>query len=206
MIQPERSQRGGARIVDDLHATTAQRPSDLLNSDHDQRLAQDAASPASGLRATEDRLVDLDDRAQPVAAGTDHRGAVAMQHRPRGLLGADPEHALQAVSGDPVPLAGHQPRRREPHRQRRPRPVKDRPGRRRDTTTAAATGPPAVSELPPLLTRTERTPEALRPTQPIEVVQARPVIREPAPQAGIGAGVVDRCPGCLSRHSPRLLH
>src|SRR5450755_533611 len=68
MIQPERSQRGGARIVDDLHATTAQRPSGLLNSDHDQRLAQDAASPASGLRAAEDRLVDLDDRAQPVAA------------------------------------------------------------------------------------------------------------------------------------------
>src|SRR5450755_4649566 len=48
-----------------------------------------------------DRLVDLDDRAQPVAAGTDHRGAVAMQHRPRGLLGADPEYTLQPESGDP---------------------------------------------------------------------------------------------------------
>ena len=64
MIQQERSQRGGARIVDDLHATTAQRPSDLLNSDHDQCLAQGAASPASGLRAADDRLVDLDDRAR----------------------------------------------------------------------------------------------------------------------------------------------
>src|ERR1035438_2547346 len=31
----ERSQRGDACIVDGLHATAAQRPSDLLNSDHD---------------------------------------------------------------------------------------------------------------------------------------------------------------------------
>jgi hypothetical protein len=113
MIQQERSQRGGARIVNDLHATTAQRPSDLLNSDHDQRLAQGAASPASGLGAADDRLVDLDDRAQPVAAGADHRGAVAMQHRPRGLLRADPEHMLQTQSRDPMLLAGHLPSRRD---------------------------------------------------------------------------------------------
>jgi len=66
-----------------------------------------------------DRLVDLDDRAQPVAAGADHRGAVAMQHRPRGLLGADPEYTLQPESGDPVLLARHLPHRHEPHRQRR---------------------------------------------------------------------------------------
>ena len=206
VIQEEGPERGGARVVDDLHAAAAKRPSGLFYGDCDQRLAQRAASWTSRLRAADDRLVNLDDRAQPVATATDHRGAVAMQHRPRGLLGADPEYALQAVSGDPVLLAGHLPRRREPHRQRRARAVEDRPGRRRDTTTAAPTGPPTVRELPRLLARAQRAAEALRPAQPVQVVQARPIIREPAPQIGVRGGVVDQCPGLLSRHSPRLLH
>ena len=152
MIEQERSQRGGARVVDDLHATTAQRPSDLLNSDHDQRLAQRAASPASGLRPADDRLVDLDDRAQPVAAGADHRGGSDAASPTRSARSRSRAHASGRERRS-VLLAGHLPRRREPHRQRRPRPMEDRPGRRRDATTAPTTRPSTVGELPPLLAR-----------------------------------------------------
>jgi hypothetical protein len=34
-----------------------------------------------------------------------------------------------------------------------------------------------------------------------ELRRIRPVIREPTPQAGVGAGVVNRCPGRLAGHS-----
>jgi hypothetical protein len=152
------------------------------------------------------RLVDLHDRAQPLAAGTDHRGSVAMQHRPRRLLRADAEHTLEAQGGDPVLLAGHLPRRREPHRQRGPSAVKDRAGRRRDTPTASTARPVPIGKLPCFLTATERAQEAARPAQPVQVVQARSIIRKPAPKVRVGPGVVNGCPRLLPRHPPNLLH
>jgi len=72
VVEQERAQGRGGRVVDDLYAAAAKRRSVLLDGDRDHRLAQGAASSTSGLRAAHERLVDLDDRAQPVAAG---RGA-----------------------------------------------------------------------------------------------------------------------------------
>ena len=84
--------------------------------------------------------------------------------------------------------------------------MKDRAGRRRDTTPTPTARPSAVGQPPPLLTVTQRAPEAVGPAQPVQVVQARPIIRKPAPKIRIGPRVVDGWSRLRSRHSTNLLH
>ena len=84
--------------------------------------------------------------------------------------------------------------------------MKDRAGGRRDTTPTPTARPSAVGQPPPLLTVTQRAPEAVGPAQPVQVVQARPIIRKPAPKIRIGPRVVDGWSRLRSRHSTNLLH
>jgi hypothetical protein len=74
---------------DDLQPAPPKRATVLLDGHLDRRLPQGATSAPSRLRPAEERLVDLHDPAQPLPPGTYRRCAVAVQHRPRGLLGAD---------------------------------------------------------------------------------------------------------------------
>ena len=48
--------------------------------------------------------------------------------------------------------------------------------------------------------------EPLRPAQPVEVVQARPIVGEPPQQVGVVAGVVNSSPGRALRHTSTLQH
>ena len=138
------------------------------------------------------RLVDLDVTRQPLAAGTHHRRPVAVQHRPRRLVGAQPERALHPERRDAVLLAGHLPRRREPQPQRRPGAMEDRPRRHRRLTSADSALPPTAAQPPPIPPGTARTAEPVRPAQPLQVVQARSLVREPRQQLRVRARISPR--------------
>ena len=117
---------------------------------HDRLVVRVAAADA-GLLAADVGLVGLDRAAEALTSGTHHRRAVAVQHRPRRLVGARPEHAPKAQCRDAVLLAGHLPRGGEPHRQRRMGVLEDRA--RRCVTPAAGT-PRTAARHPPSPSRT----------------------------------------------------
>jgi hypothetical protein len=121
-----------------------------LHSDRDDRLGLRLAPADTALQATDVPLVDLDVTAQPLTMRTNHRDPIAMQHRPRGLVRAQPERALNPQRRDPVLLTGHLPCRREPQLKWGPSAMKDRPrGHRRLPTR--------------LHTPSDRYPAATRP-------------------------------------------
>src|SRR5271169_2544050 len=62
-------------------------------------------------------LVYLDDAIQPLPTRSNHGPAQFMQHRPSGLIAAQPENTLQAQSTDAILLAGDLPHGAEPDRQ-----------------------------------------------------------------------------------------
>jgi len=95
VVEHERPQRRTGDIGDHLQPTAAERTTVLLDSHLDHHLPLSAAPAHPRLGPAEERLVDLDDPAQPLATRTHHRGAVAVQHRPRRLFGADPERPLE---------------------------------------------------------------------------------------------------------------
>jgi hypothetical protein len=67
-----------------------------------------------------------------------------VQHRPRCLVGADLQRALQAQRGDAVLLRGEHPAGGEPHRQRRPPAVEQRACRHRGPLAAGCALVPAT--------------------------------------------------------------
>ena len=72
-----------------------------LNRDRHDRLAARLAADDALLDTADVGLIDLDVSAEPVAAGAHHRHAEAVQHRPGGLVGAQPERALDAQRETP---------------------------------------------------------------------------------------------------------
>ena len=126
--------------------------------------------------------------------------AVAVQHRPRRLVGPQPQRPLDAQRRDAVLLAGHLPRCCEPQPQRRASAVEDRPGRDRRLTPADRTLPTTAAQPPTSPTHAPRTTEPVRPAQPLKVVQARSLVREPRQQLRVRARVILAC----LRHIARL--
>ena len=138
-----------------------------LDRDRDDRLGVGLPAEHAPFNATQVCLVDLDPAGQTLAAGADHRAAVAVQHRPRRLVGAQPERPLDPQRGDAVLLARHLPRRREPQPQRRPSAMKNRSRRDRRLPTTDLTLPPTAAQPPARPTDTPRAPEPLGPAQPL---------------------------------------
>ena len=71
-------------------------------------------------------LVDLDHALQAIAIGPHHRSAKPVQHRPGGLVAAQPEHPLQPESADALLLVGQVPGRGQPDPKRGAGLVEDR--------------------------------------------------------------------------------
>ena len=61
-----------------------------LHGDRDDRLGVGLPAEYAAFNPAQVSLVDLDPASKAPAAGTDHRLAVAVQHRPRRLVGAEP--------------------------------------------------------------------------------------------------------------------
>jgi len=85
-----------------------------FHRDHHQCLAQRAAPTDARLVTAEEGLIDLDTSGEDLPAGPDHRGAVAVQHRPRCLVGAQAQQLLHRQRRHPTRIGGHVPGGREP--------------------------------------------------------------------------------------------
>ncbi len=136
VVEQELAEHEGARVLDDLETAAPEAPPGPLDGHLDQGLSERTPTGAARLWSAENGLVDLDAARESVPAGADHGRPIAVQHRPSGLLGADAELALQPERRDPVLLARHVPRGREPHAERRSRPVEDRAGSHRHPARA----------------------------------------------------------------------
>ena len=137
---------------------------------------------------------DLRKTAQLLGAGAHHCGAVAVQHRPRRLVGAQPQYALKPQRRDAVLLADHLPGGGEPHRQRRAGVMEDRARGARHPPATPSAGLHAIRHLPAGLTAAVWAHEAVRPAQPVQIVQTRRIVGEPCAQFPVGPWVVQGRP------------
>ena len=81
----------------------------LLGRDHHQRLARSTPSFPSRRRSTHLGFVHFDSTAEFVPAGSHHGPAQLVQNRPRCLIAAQAQDALQPQGAGPVLLTGHLP-------------------------------------------------------------------------------------------------
>ena len=101
----ERDQAVLRDIVDALQSNPPETLGVLdLDSDRDDRLGVGLPAEDPTLNPAQICLVDLDVPRQPLAAGTHHRRPIAVQHRPRRLVGAQPERSLDAQRKNAVLL------------------------------------------------------------------------------------------------------
>jgi hypothetical protein len=172
---------------------TAGRAVVVLDGDRDDRLALGAAAALARPRRTDVGLVDLDGAGEQLAAGQHHRAAQLVQPRPRGLVAAESEHALQAERADALLLVDDVPDRREPALQRQSAAVEDRPGGHRRLVPAQRAAAQPATDRPPVAAdgAAEAAPEPLAPADALEVAQARLIIGEPGRQLVKAAWVVD---------------
>ena len=87
----ERDQAVLGDVVDALQSNPPETLGVLdLDGDRDDRLGVGLPAEYAAFNPAQVGLVDLDPASKAPAAGTDHRLAVAVQHRPRRLVGAEP--------------------------------------------------------------------------------------------------------------------
>lgn len=193
VVGEEHAQRIGRGIRKRGHATAAEASGlGALDGDPDEHLLLASRAPAGEPRllAAEDGLIDLDFARQALAAGPHEHRANPVQHRPRGLVGADLELALERQRRDTVLLGGKQPDGGEPDRERGTGAVEDRPRRNRRALTAGCALQPPVRHPPPAGVPAVRADEPIRPPQPLEVVQAVGVGAKPRLELAERARVV----------------
>ncbi len=193
--QQQRPQRRCGRVGDDSHpgpAVTLRRPS--LDRDGHQRLTGGAPAALARLDSADERLVDLHVAGQQLSARPHHRGSEPVQHRPRGLVGAESEYPLQPERGDAVLLRGQRPRGSQPHGQRCAGVMTEGAGGAGDSPPAVGTSPHRTGHPPAGHASAMRADHSVGPAQPVQVVQARCIIGKPAAQFRVRPWVVQARP------------
>ncbi len=195
---------GGVR--DALHPHSSGAAVAGFYGDRDQGFAVGAAPAPARFDAADDRLVDLDRAREQFAAGADHRAPELVKPRPRGLIAAQAQDALQPERADALLLIDDVPDGREPTRQRRPRAGEDRARRHRRLAAAHPAAAQAVAHLPPAAIDhgAKSAHEPVPPAQLLEVAPARCIVREPGQQLMPVARIVN--PRRQILHRRRTLH
>lgn len=127
-------------------------------------------------------FVDLRRAGQPGPARTHQHRSQPMQHRPRGRIRTDLQRTLKTQRGQAVLLRGEHPAGLEPHRQRRPTTIEHRARRDRCPRMARRAPVPTIGDRPAADVPAARAHEAVRPAQPVQIVQAVRVGSEPRPE------------------------
>src|SRR5664280_2510376 len=146
----------------------------------EQHLAQRAPAGDARFGTTQEGLVDLHVTGESVSTRAHHDRPVAMQHGPGSLVGAKLHLTPKLGRADAALPAGEVPGSGEPNRQRRPSAVEDRACGGGHARIAAGAAPSPIRCPPALGRATPRAYEAPRPAQPVEVVQALPVLIDQA--------------------------
>src|SRR3954466_5028087 len=161
----ERLERRRLGVGQHLQAQAPRAAAANLDRSADEQLLSVLAPAFEALLvAAEKELVDLDLALEQLALGRDHRRAKLVQHRPRGLVTADPELALKLLGADPRMKRRDQIGRPEPRPQVQPGLMHDRPSGNRRLPPARGADPQMPTRLAPGVTPTAaRTDKALRP-------------------------------------------
>ncbi len=191
-VRDERQQVCGRGIGDMTHphAPQTSRPLDLDGNDYE---VLDRATPtfSARFRTSEESLVNFHLARESIALHANHCDAEALQHDPSDAV-ADTERALQGLGRQAVLRRREVPARFEPRRERRACLVEDRAcGHGRLMATRGAHQP--ASALAPRMRRellARRADKSVPPAQPLQVLQARPLVGESTHELPIRAGEV----------------
>ena len=209
-ITHERHQTGTRGIRHTTHPDAAEaRGRKNLDGDDDDGLTSRTATTlaASFLPATE-RFIDFHLAAEAVATSAHHRCPKAVQHRPGRLVGTEAQEPVQSLGRDAVRRRGHVPGDREPDRERRACAVENGSCGHRHPTPAALAPEPPVTHPPTAGGLAARAHEAVRPAQPLDIVEASLVVGEPRTQLCVATRVVAAGPqtgGRPLRRHPYIL-
>src|SRR5213595_1459580 len=152
------------------HANASDAPALLLRRHDNQGLALRFAAPHTLFRSPHVSLVNLDSSRQLFPARPHHRPPQFVQPTPRGLVTAEPQHALQTEGADAILLSGHPPQSVEPHLHRGARVLKNRPRSQRSLVRAVRTLPERRTQPPRPAFPTPGAAEPFRPAHPEKIV------------------------------------
>ena len=199
MSQEKGSQSARFGVGDDLNpAPTESFGLHLFNRHCDESLASSPASALPRPNAANHGLIHFDIAGQPIMLGVTNGGAEAVKHRPGSLVGAESKKAVEGLGGHPVLRRRHVPGGREPYRKGCFRVMKEGACCGRHPAPTYLAPPSVIAHTPPRIARAFWTRKAVRPTEPIKIVEASGIIREPAEKVCVVLGVI------LAGHWPML--
>jgi len=185
------SQSGRLSICNDLNAASAEALGlRLLYCNRHQNLACGAASAFPRPSATNHRFVYFNDPRKFGMLREANGASKAMQHCPRGLVGAKTQKPMERFSRNAILWSRHVPGSSKPNGEGRLRAMKDGARRCRNPATARLAPPSTIFHAPPLCASTFRTRKAIRPPQPVHVIKARCIIWKPREEISIVLGVI----------------
>jgi hypothetical protein len=191
MSKEKGSQRIGLRVGDDLNATATESFwLDLLHGHSDENLAGSASPAFSGASTANHRFIHLHIAGKSRAFSVPNGTTKSVQHRPSGFVGPKPHKAVERFGRNPVFRCCDVPSSGEPYGEGRFRAMEDCARRRRNPATARFTPPPSITHAPSRAVRTVRTGKSVRPTQPVQIIEASRIIRVPAKKISVVLWVV----------------
>ena len=152
-----------------------------------------ASSPSAALpwpNAANHRFIHFHIAGKPSMLGMANGRAKSVKYRPSSLVGAKTKKAMESLGGHPVLRCRHVPSGREPYRKWRFCVMKEGACRCRNSAPTRFAPPPTIFQSPPRAAKTFRARKTGRPAQPIQVIEARSIIRKPAEKISVILGVV----------------
>ena len=191
MSQEKGLQRASFGVGDDLDPAPAESCGlRLFNRHRDESLARSPAAALSRANATNHGLIHFDIAGQRIMLGVTNGAAEAVTHRPGSLVGATSKQAMESLGRHPVLRRRHVPGGREPYRKGWFRVMKDGACCGRYPATTGLAPPSAILHTPPRVARAFETRKAVRPTEPVKIVEESGIIREPAENVCVVLGVI----------------
>ena len=120
--------------------------------------------------------------------GAHHRGPVAVQHRPRRLVGPQPQRPLDPERGDASGWSSPTPQRTTTAAACEC--GGSRPRRDRRLTTADRALPTTAAQPPRTPAGAPRAPESVAPPKPLKVIDAGSLVRKPRQQLRVRARAI----------------
>ncbi len=191
MSQEEGAQRVSLSVGDDLDAAAAETFwLELLYGHSNEHLSGSPSPALSGASTTKHRFIHLHITGKSRAFGMPNGTTKSVKHCPSGLVGAKPHKAVERFGRHSVFRCRHVPSRSKPYGEGCFRPMEDCPGRCRNPAPALFAPPPTIIHAPSCSARTVWAGNAVRPTKPVQVIEASGIIRKPAEEISIVLGVV----------------
>ena len=191
-------ERFGIGVVDNLQAAAPKAFwREQFHGDRHQHLSSCTASALAVPHASKYGLIHFDVSGQHVVPGMTDCAPEPVQHRPRSLIGAEPEDSMKRFSGNAIFSGGQMPGGGKPNGQRCSGVVKNCTRRGGYTTDTRLTPPLPAFHAPCRGAATIGANKAMWPSNPIKVVKTGGVIWKPRHKLGVVARVIDPNSGGL---------